>query len=124
MPRKGEPYKALLDWKFVQDHLPWGVLLLLGCGSAISDGADISGLSQFIGDQLQVLENLPRPVMLLIVMVLVAAITEVCSNVTTANVVLPILISLSQTIGIHPFYLTIPATVACSFAFMVSNFFA
>lgn len=42
-----------------------------------------------------------------------------CSNVATANVVLPILLTLSRTINIHPLYLTVPATISCSFAFMV-----
>ncbi|CAL8124065.1 unnamed protein product [Orchesella dallaii] len=119
IPRKGQAYEALLDWKFVQHHLSWGVVLLLGGGFAISDGAEKSGLSAWIGDQLTGLDELPRPLILLIVMVLTAGITEVCSNVATANVLLPILITLSRTLNIHPLYLTVPATISCSFAFML-----
>jgi len=83
-----------LDWKFVQHHLSWGVVLLLGGGFAISDGAEKSGLSAWIGEQLTGLQDLPRPLILLIVMVITAGITEVCSNVATANVLLPIFIVL------------------------------
>lgn len=118
-PRKGQPYEALLDWKFVQHHLSWGVVLLLGGGFALSEGAEKSGLSQWIGNQLTGLEHLPGSVMVLIVMILTAALTEVCSNVATANVLLPILLKLSETINLHPLYLSVPATIACSFAFML-----
>lgn len=29
-----KPSPALLDWKYVQDKLPWGVILLLGIPSS------------------------------------------------------------------------------------------
>lgn len=118
-PKKGQPYEALLDWQFVQHHLSWGVVLLLGGGFALSEGAEKSGLSEWIGGQLTGLEDLPKPVILLIVMILTATLTEVCSNVATANVLLPILLQLSKTINIHPLYLSVPATISCSFAFML-----
>lgn len=106
IPTQGKSYDALLNWKFVQDNLAWGVVLLLGGGFALSDGAEASGLSPWIGDQLTSLENLPSPVILLIVMVVTACVTEVCSNVATANIILPILLKLSQTINIHPLYIS------------------
>jgi len=73
--------------------IPW-LCFCAGGGFAISDASEKSGLSQWIGDQLSGLENLPDPAILIIVMVLTALVTEVCSNVATANVVLPILITL------------------------------
>jgi sodium-dependent dicarboxylate transporter 2/3/5 len=60
----------------------------------LSDAADKSGLSEWIGHQLESLENLPNELILIIVMVLTALVTEVASNVACANVLLPILIAL------------------------------
>ncbi|OXA56239.1 hypothetical protein Fcan01_09879 [Folsomia candida] len=117
--KPGKTPEALLDWKFIQKNLPWGVVLLLGGGFALSDSSDASRLSCWIGQQLANLDSLPNPVILIIVMVLTALVTEVCSNVATANVILPILLTLSRSLGIHPLYLTVPATVTCSYAFML-----
>lgn len=72
-------YEALLNWKFVQSHVPWGVALLLGGGLALSAGAEKSGLSQWIGKQLAGVESLPSPVILIIVMLVTSCLTEICS---------------------------------------------
>jgi sodium-dependent dicarboxylate transporter 2/3/5 len=45
--------------------------------------------------------------------------TEITSNVATASVLLPILASLSHTIGVHPFGLMVGASLAASCAFML-----
>jgi sodium-dependent dicarboxylate transporter 2/3/5 len=45
--------------------------------------------------------------------------TEITSNVATASVLLPILASLSQTMGVHPFSLMVGASLAASCAFML-----
>jgi sodium-dependent dicarboxylate transporter 2/3/5 len=56
--------------------MPWGVLILLGGGFALSDGSDKSGLSAWIGEQLKELETLPNEVILIIVMLLTTMVTE------------------------------------------------
>lgn len=86
--------EALLDWPYVQAHFPWGVVLLMGGGFALSDASNESGLSLWIGDQLIGLRNLPPIIILLIVMIMSAGITEVASNTACANVLIPVLISL------------------------------
>ncbi|CAG7732984.1 unnamed protein product [Allacma fusca] len=117
--RKQKVSGTLLDWKYVQSGLPWGVVLLMGGGFAISDAAEKSHLSDWIGLQLNNLGSLPDAVILIIVMIMTAAVTEVASNAACANVIIPILISLSQRLGYHPLYLTFPAAISCSFAFML-----
>lgn len=39
-------------------EIPWGVLLLFGGGLAIAAGFTVTGLSGWIGEQLQVLEGI------------------------------------------------------------------
>ena len=46
-------------------------------------------------------------------------ITEVTSNVATANILLPVLAELAVATNTNPLYLMIPATVTCSYAFML-----
>lgn len=114
-----KPSRALLDWKYVQDRLPWGIVLLLGGGFALSDACKESGLSTWLGEQLSGLSVLPPFAILFIVCVMTAMITEVASNTATANILLPVLSETSIAIGINPLYLMLPATVTCSYAFML-----
>lgn len=114
-----KPSPALLDWKYVQDRLPWGIVLLLGGGFALSDATKESGLSDWIGQQLTGLSVLPPFVIMLIICIITATITEVASNTATANILLPILADTAVSIGVNPLYLMVPATVTCSYAFML-----
>ena len=54
-----------------------------------------------------------------VICLLVTFLTELTSNVTTVEILLPILSSLANAIEIHPLFLMVPATVSCSFAFML-----
>jgi len=49
---------------------------------------------------------------------MITAFTEFTSNTATATIFLPILGSLAVNIGVHPWYLMLPAAIAASFAFM------
>ncbi|KAI9557042.1 hypothetical protein GHT06_016839 [Daphnia sinensis] len=110
---------SLLEWKYVQDKLPWGIVLLLGGGFAISDASKISGLSTWLGSQLAGLSVLPPFAIMMIICIMTAAVTEVASNTATANILLPILSEMANTVQVNPLFLMLPATVTCSYAFML-----
>ena len=57
----------------------------------MSDATEASGLSEWIGQQLVGLSVLPPFVIMLIICIITATITEVASNTATANILLPIL---------------------------------
>jgi Na+/H+ antiporter NhaD/arsenite permease-like protein len=63
----------------------------LGGGFALSDATEASGLSDWIGQQLTGLQVLPPFVIMLIICIITATITEIASNTATANILLPIL---------------------------------
>ena len=46
-------------------------------------------------------------------------VTEVASNTATVNILVPILSQMSKTLCTNPIYLTMPAAVTCSYAFML-----
>ncbi|KAK2714010.1 hypothetical protein QYM36_008568 [Artemia franciscana] len=110
---------ALLNWQVCQDKIPWGIVLLLGGGFALSDAVKVSGLSDWLGIQLEGLKVLPQFAILVIVCVMTAIVTEVASNTATANILLPVLAKMSEQIGVNPLYLMLPAAVTCSYAFML-----
>ncbi|XP_077984277.1 Na(+)/citrate cotransporter-like [Glandiceps talaboti] len=116
---EAKPRKALLDWHTVNTKLPWNVVILLGGGFALAQGCKVSGLSVWLGQQFVGLAVIPPAAMVFVITVVIALFTEITSNTSTASIFLPILGELGTSIGVHPFYFMIPATIACSFAFML-----
>lgn len=98
---------------------PWNIVILLGSGFALADACKVSGLSKWVGSQLAHLNTIPDYAIVIIVCVMITTFTEVTSNTATATIFLPILASLGEEIGVHPWYLMLPAAISCSFAFML-----
>ncbi|XP_047396828.1 Na(+)/dicarboxylate cotransporter 3 isoform X2 [Sciurus carolinensis] len=111
--------EPLLTWKKAQDTVPWNIILLLGGGFAMAKGCEESGLSAWIGGQLHPLESVPPVLAVLLITVVVAFFTEFASNTATIIIFLPVLAELAIRLRVHPLYLMIPATVGCSYAFML-----
>ncbi|KAK6295955.1 hypothetical protein J4Q44_G00336680 [Coregonus suidteri] len=110
---------ALLTWKVAQKKLPWSIVLLLGGGFALAKGSEESGLSKWMGDQMTPLHTIPPWAIAIILCLLIAIFTECTSNVATATLFLPVLASMSQSIGMNPLYVMVPCTLSASFAFML-----
>ncbi|KAJ6635782.1 Solute carrier family 13 member 3 [Pseudolycoriella hygida] len=112
-------WETALSWQFIQQHFPWHVLFIVGGGLAISDGANASGLSVWLGDRFNGLENLSPHIVLLIVVLLISFLTELMSNTAAVSLLTPILIALSKRLNLHPLYLSLPGAIACQYAFML-----
>uniref|UniRef100_A0A8C7S7L8 Solute carrier family 13 member 5a n=1 Tax=Oncorhynchus mykiss TaxID=8022 RepID=A0A8C7S7L8_ONCMY len=117
-PHRG-PTPALLTWQVAQRKMPWSIVLLLGGGFALAKGSEVSGLSRWLGDQMIPLCSIPPWAIAVILCLLTAIFTECASNVATATLFLPILASMSQSIGVNPLYVMVPCTLSASFAFML-----
>ncbi len=112
--------RPLLDWKSAES-VPWGVVIIVGGGYAIAGGFASTGLSSWIGQQVQFLAVLPTLAVVLAVVAATTFLTEVNSNTATANIFLPVLATVAAVNGMHPFLLMIPATIACSCAFCLPS---
>ncbi len=98
--------------------LPWAVVVLFGGGFALAYGFTESGLSEYLALQLHGLKNASLPLVILSVSAGMSLLTELTSNTATTQLVLPILESASEVIGVSPVWLMLPATLAASCAFM------
>lgn len=110
--------KRVLDWQVSKD-VPWGVLLLFGGGLAIAAGFGESGLAEWVGNQLIVLEGIHYLLIIAFTATLVLFLTEITSNTATATMILPILASLALAVNLHPYALMVPAAMAANCAFML-----
>ena len=115
---KSEAKGRILDWK-TAEQIPWGVLILFGGGLALAEGFKETGLANWIGEHLSLIEGVSFFVLLLIIVAAVNFLTEVTSNVATASMLLPILAAVAVKLDVHPFGLMVGATLAASCAFML-----
>ena len=73
----------------------------------------------WLGSKLHVFAKVPVVVLVLLICTAIAGLTELTSNAATATILLPILGSMAIGISQNPLLLMIPATLACSNAFML-----
>ncbi|XP_023611951.1 solute carrier family 13 member 3 isoform X3 [Myotis lucifugus] len=111
--------KPLLTWKRAEETIPWSIILLLGGGFAMAKACEQSGLSLWISDQLHPLENVSPALAVFTITCVVIFFTEFASNTATIIIFLPVMSELAIRLKVHPLYLMIPATVGCSYAFML-----
>ncbi|KAK6183729.1 hypothetical protein SNE40_002471 [Patella caerulea] len=114
-----EPPRPLLVWREVHEKMPWSLFLLLGGGFALAKGCQDSGLSEWIGEQLEFFKDLHPYVMLIVLCYICGFFTEVTSNVAIATIVMPILSTLAESTGVNPIFYMLPAAISTSFAYML-----
>ncbi|XP_040289803.1 solute carrier family 13 member 4 [Bufo bufo] len=114
-----EALSPMLTWQEFQKHMPWEIVVLVGGGYALAAGCKTSGLSTWIGRQMECLSSLPSWAVSLLACILVSAVTEFVSNPATITIFLPILCSLSEALHINPLYTLIPVAMCISFAVML-----
>ena len=109
---------ALLDWESAV-RVPWDVLILFGGGFALAQGFQQSGLTEWIGLQLDFLRDVHWFLLILAVAVVTIFLTELTSNTATASMLLPIVAGLAAAAGQDALLPMVATALAASFAFML-----
>lgn len=118
LPSRAAGRKNILEWEDSK-KIPWGILLLFGGGLAIAAGFVDSGLSNWIGEQLQLLDGTNVIVIIILSTTLVLFLTEITSNAATATMILPVMAAFAVALNIHPYALMVPCAMAANCAFML-----
>ncbi len=118
LPAGAQRGVRLLDWESAV-RLPWGVLLLFGGGLALSSQFSASGLTEWIGTQVEALGAVPVVVLVLVVAAGVIFLTELTSNTATAATFLPVAGGVALGLDMDPMLLAIPVALAATCAFML-----
>ncbi|WP_313815566.1 DASS family sodium-coupled anion symporter [Citricoccus sp.] len=116
LPAKGGG--RLLTWKDTA-KVPWDVLLLFGGGLAIAVGFEQSGLSEWFGSSLGILQGAPPVLVVFVGATLVLFLTEITSNTATATLLIPVFGVVASAIGMDPMPLMLAAALGANFAFML-----
>jgi sodium-dependent dicarboxylate transporter 2/3/5 len=109
----------LVDWQ-AASRMPFDLLLLLGGGIALANAFGPTGVSAAFGETLRPLVGSMHPLLLLLVLVLViTALSEIASNTAIATLLLPILREGALAARIDPLALMVPAVLGASCGFML-----
>ncbi len=93
--------------------------MMFGGGLALAAGMGTSGLAEWLGKALLVLETVPLLLVALALVAMVILITEFASNVATASAIIPVVASLVVALERDPVLLAMPAALAASWGFML-----
>jgi len=74
---------AILDWYFVEKHVPWGVVFLMGGGFSLAFCSKQSGFSCWMAQNFSALAGLPVQVIAFVITVVTGFFTEFASNAAT-----------------------------------------
>lgn len=109
---------CIMTWNTAK-KLPWDLVLLFGGGFALAEACKQSGLSNWIANIMAGMQNWPVFLAILCMNVLMCVLTSFTSNTATASIVLPIMVSISQSIQRNPLLVMIPMTISASCAFLL-----
>lgn len=101
-------------------RIDWGAILLLASGMALGRLCDRTGLARAVGEGLAAGLPADAPVLLLAMSTLAAVIiSEATSNMASATMLVPLVISIARGAGIDPTLPALGATIGASLGFML-----
>jgi sodium-dependent dicarboxylate transporter 2/3/5 len=110
----------VLEWRDLEHHVQWGVLLLFGGGLALSSVLASSGASAWlVAVVLDGVAGVPVWLVVLAVVAFVVMLTELVSNTAAAALLVPILIALAPELGLETGTVAAMIAVAASCAFLL-----
>lgn len=107
-----------LHWKDTH-KLPWGVLVFFGGSMSLSAALTDTGVTDWLSHELAGLSGMSTLLIVVTVVLLLIAVSELMNNVATITAFLPILASMAGAMHIDPLLIMIPATLSASCAFML-----
>ncbi len=115
--RTGRNKPPILRWEEMMRSVDWNIVMLFGGGLALGMGLEVSGLADWIGDQLSLLiggmEVTPF-VVFAASAVMAFVISYAASNTASAVITCPIAAALAIGAGVNPIPPIIAAGLACS----------
>ena len=113
--KNGEP---LLRWNFAQSNMMWGLFYLFAGGTALGEILNQSGAAAFVAQKLAPYAGGGGFAGLALFGGLMIVVTQITSNTAAVAIVIPVVISTFQGLGLNPipYVYTVTAIGNCGFA--------
>lgn len=119
MPVNWKKREFTLHWPQAV-RIDWGTLLLFGGGLTLGNLMFETKLAEFVGRELLNFSHASSSWGITFAAIFIAIlVSETTSNTASANMVVPVMISLCQAAGVNPIPPAIGATIAASWGFML-----
>ncbi len=119
LPTNWQKHEFTLTWKQAT-RIDWGTLILFGGGIALGQLMFETKLADAIGRGLLSLSGAGSVWTITLAAIYISIlVSEATSNTAAANMVVPVMISLSLAANINPVAPALGATIACSWGFML-----
>lgn len=110
----------VVSWKKVQENTDWGVLMLFGGGITLSVILKDSGASKVMADAvISAVQGGHLFLIGLAVSIFIVLLTEFTSNTASAALLVPLFISIAESLGAPPLGLALIIGIGASCAFML-----
>ncbi len=119
LPVNWKERRGTISWKQAVD-IDWGTILLFGGGLSLGSLMFSTGLAENIGRGILELTGARSLFAITAISIILAIITsELTSNTASANMIIPIMISLSIAAGVNPLVPALGACLGASYGFML-----
>ncbi|MDT8376968.1 MAG: DASS family sodium-coupled anion symporter, partial [Mariprofundaceae bacterium] len=108
----------IVNWKEIQSHVDWGVVLMYGGAIAVAKSLEKTGAAEWVATSFWP-EGVTGLAVLLIAALLTMLLTEAISNSAAVAIMLPIAIPLATLAGIDPVTIALVVGIVSGFAFML-----
>jgi sodium-dependent dicarboxylate transporter 2/3/5 len=113
-------FALVYDWRFLERHTNWGVIILIGGAISVANALSSSGAAAWIVQGFLGMSGITNPILIAFGFAVFAmAITQVIQNTATTAMLAPILVGIMASLGVtSPGILVIPV-IASSMTFLL-----
>ena len=113
-------FLLLFDWRFFEKETDWGSIILIGGAISIANALAATGAAAWIAGGFLAGSGLSNPVLIVFGFCMLALVTtQFIQNTATAGMFIPILVGVSQQLGLSPASAVILPSIAVSMTFLL-----
>lgn len=110
----------LMDLKTAKG-ISWDTFLLIAGGLTMGSMFQKAGIAKWLAGHMDFMAGWSNLAMMITIMVIVAFLSELCSNIIVALAFLPVVHTMALTFGYNPLFLQFAVALSASFAFMLPS---
>ncbi|MFQ5719252.1 MAG: SLC13 family permease [Acidobacteriota bacterium] len=113
--------KPLLTWEYAQQKVVWGLLYLFAGGAALGRILAITGTARAAADMVAPVAHGGTLITVGVIALLAIGLTQITSNTAAAAILVPIVIQMSQGIGLDPVPMVFITAAAVNCGFLLPS---